>query len=240
MRNALAIMQRELLSLFFSPIGYIVIAGFLVVTGIWAVVLAQSFEPGKPASLRWVFQFAPYVLAVFVPAICMRTLSEEYRTGSIETLMTAPVTDTQLVLGKFLAALSFCIVMLAGTAVYLLIMMIFGNPDPWMSLSSYIGLLLLGAAFSAVGVFASSLTRNQVVAWILAAVPLLLLVAFTAWIVPQTEGWLRHVLQYVNLSRHMDDFNKGLLTSEAVVLLLCSVALFLFVSIKVVESRRWR
>lgn len=239
MRNTTAIMQRELLSLFFSPIGYIVIAGFLLITGV-IVLVTDSFGPGKPATLRSVFDFTPYVLAIIIPAISMRTLSEEYRTGTIEPLMTAPVSDTQLVIGKYLAALIFYAIMLAGTLIYLVLMMIFGRPDVGASLASYLGLLLVGVAFTAFGVFASSLTRNQIVAWFLGAVPLMLFVWFAAVIVRIAEGSLRTVLQQINVLRHLDQFNRGLVTAEGVVFFLASAALFLFLTVKVVESRRWR
>lgn len=239
MRNVTAIMQRELLSLFYSPIGYIVIAGFLLLTGVF-VLASESFGPGKPASLRDVFRYTPFILTVVVPAICMRALSEEYRTGTIETLMTAPVTDVQLVIGKFLAAFLFYVIMLAGTLVYLVLMMIFGSPDLGSALSAYLGLLLLGAAFTGFGILASSVTRNQIVAWIVAAVPLMLFVWFAAFMVRMAEGGLRRFFQQINVGRHLDQFNQGLVTGEAVVFFAGMAALFLFISVKLVESRRWR
>jgi ABC-2 type transport system permease protein len=239
MRNTTAIMQRELLSLFFSPIGYIVIAGFLLITGV-IVLVTDAFGPGKPATLRNVFDFTPYVLTIIIPAISMRTLAEEYRSGTIETLTTAPVSDTQLVLGKYLAALIFYAIMLAGTLIYLVLMVIFGNPDVGAALASYLGLLLLGTAFTAFGVFTSSLTRNQIVAWMLGMAPLMLFVWFAAFIVRMAEGGLRTVFQQINVLRHLDQFNRGLVTTESVVFFLAVAALFVFLTVKVVESRRWR
>ena len=237
MRNTVAIMQRELLSLFFSPIGYIVVTGFLLITG---VLVMDSFGPGKPATLRSVFGFTPYVLTFIVPAIAMRTISEEYRSGTIETLMTAPVSDVQMVVGKYLAALVFYVIMLVGTLIYLILMMIFGSPDMGASFCSYLGLLLVGMAFTAFGVFASSLTRNQIVAWIVGAVPLILFVWFAGFIVDRTEGWVRDAFQQVNVVRHLDQFNRGLVTLEGVVFFVGTAALFLFLTTKVVESHRWR
>jgi len=239
MRNTVAIMQRELLALFFSPIGYIVIAGFLLLTGI-IVLVTDSFGPGKPATLREVFDFTPYVLAIIAPAITMRAISEEYRNGTIETLMTAPVSDAQMVVGKFLAAVVFYALMLAATLIYLILMQLFGRPDLGASLSSYLGLLLLGGAFLGFGLFTSSLTSNQIIAWMVGAVPLMLFVWFAAYIVGQVQGVLREALQRINVMRHLDQFNRGLVTSESVVLLLGLAALFVFLAIKVVESRRWR
>ncbi len=239
MRNTVAIMQRELLSLFFSPIAYIVVAGFLLLTGV-IVLVTGTFAPGQPATLREVFRFTPYVLSIIIPAIAMRTIAEEYRSGTIETLVTASVTEVQLVLGKFLAALFFYVVMLAGTLIYLVLMMIFGRPDIGASLSSYLGLLLLGMAFMSFGVFASSLTRDQVVAWVIGTVPLMLFVWFAAYFVQTVEGTLRLILQCISVNQHLDQFNQGLITTEGVVFFLAVTVVFLFLSIKVLESRRWR
>lgn len=239
MRNTLAIMQRELLSLFYSPVGYIVIAGFLLLTGV-IVLVTEVFGPGKPATLRSVFDFTPFVLTIIIPAICMRTISEEYRTGAIESLMTAPVTDAQMVLGKYLAALLFYAVMLAGTLVYLVLLMVFGKPDVGSSIAAYLGLLLLGASFAAFGVFASSLTKNQIVAWIVGAVPLMLFVWFASFVARQVQGVTREIFQRINVMRHLEQFDRGLVTAESVVFFLATAVFFLFLSVKVVESRRWR
>ncbi len=239
MRNTIAIMQRELMSLFYSPIGYIVIAGFLLMTGI-LMWMFEAFEPGKPATLRTLFLFTPYALTIIIPAITMRSIAEEYRTGTIESLMTAPVTDSQMVLGKYLASLVFFIVMLAGTLIYLLLMMVYGNPDLGVTFASYLGMLLVGVMFTAIGTFTSTLTRNQIVAWIVAAMPLLLFAALAYWFAPQAYGLLRAVLQQINVVNRLDAYNRGDVTLESVTFFLGAAGLFLFLSIKVVESRRWR
>lgn len=239
MRNITAIAQRELLSLFYSPIGYIVISGFLLLTGV-IVLVTDTFGPGKPATLRAVFEFTPYVLSIIVPAICMRAISEEYRSGTFESLITASVSDVELILGKYLAALAFYGLLLAGTLVYLGLMMIYGSPDIGASLSSYLGLLLVGASFTAFGILASSLTRDQMVAWILGAVPLMLFVWFASYFAQAVQGPLRRVLQQINVRHHLDQFNQGLISIEAVIFFIATAAFFLFLSIKVVESRRWR
>ena len=239
MRNITAIMQRELLSLFYSPMGFIVIAGFWLVTGVivWAT---GAFAPGRPATLQDVFMWTPFVLTIIIPAITMRTLADEYRSGTIETLMTAPVSDTQMVLGKYLASLVFYVIMIAGTLVYLILMEVFGNPDWSASLAAYLGLLLLGVSFMAFGMLASSLSRNQIVAWILGAVPLMLFAWFAFFIVSRVEGWQRVVLQQVNVMGRFTQFARGQVEAGAVVFFLATAALFLFLTVKVVESRRWR
>lgn len=239
MRNTVAILQRELLSLFCSPIAYIVIFGFLLLTGV-VVMVTESLMPGKPASLRQFFQFTPYVLTIIIPAITMRTISEEYRSGSIETLMTAPISDGQMVLGKYLATTIFYAIMLSGTLVYLVVMALYGRPDVGASLASYLGLLMIGALFCAFGVFTSSLSRNQIVAWMAATIPLMLFVWFAAYIVTVVTGPWRDLFQTINVMRHLDQFNRGLVTLESVAFFVVSAVLFVFLSIKVVESRRWR
>jgi len=240
MRNVMAIMQRDVLSLFCSPIGYIVMAGFWLVTGALAVWNADAFGPGKPATLRDIFMWTPFILTIIVPAMCMRSLSEEYRSGTFETLMTAPVSDAAMVLGKYLAALVFYVIMLAGTLIYPLLMAAFGNPDWGEMAAVYIGLLLLGITFTAIGMFASSLTRDQAVAWILGAMPLMLLVLSVYNLVRRVEGWQREFVQQINIIGRFSQFARGQLETSGVVFFLAVAALFLFLTVKVVESRRWR
>lgn len=239
MRATLTITARELLSLFCSPVAYIVMAAFLMLTGV-LVLVTGSFAPGQPATLRSFFQFTPYVLAIVLPAISMRLISEEYRSGTIESLMTAPIDDWQMVVGKYLAALGFYAIMIVFTVAYLVMMIVFGRPDIGASLASYLGLLLVGAMFLAVGLFTSSLTRNQIVAWILAAIPLMLLVWFADYIVQKLEGGGREFFQRINIGRHLDQFNRGLITLESVAFFALAALMFVFFSVKVVESKRWR
>ena len=239
MRNMVAIMQRELLALFYSPIGYVVIASFLLLTGVW-VVVQQVFEPGNPASLRRVFDLMPMIMAFIIPAISMRLISEEYRSGTIETLMTAPLSEVQMVLGKYLAGIVFYGIMIGGTLVYLILLAWFGNPDFGVSLSAYLGLFLLGTAFVGFGLFTSSLTSNQVVAYILAMIPMLMFIWFAQLLVDETSGFVRDVVQRISVVRHLGQFNRGLVTMESIVFFLGLAAFFLFATVKVVESKRWR
>lgn len=237
MRNINAVMSRDLLALFFSPVAYIVIAGFLLITGVLA---RDTFEPGGQATLRAVFDFAPFILAIIIPAISMRAISEEYRNGTIESLMTTPISDAEMVIGKYLASLVFYLVMLGTTLIYLILMSIYGSPDIGAALASYLGLTLLGMSFVAIGIFASSVTSNQIVAWMTAAVPLILIVWFGDWVGRNAEGPLRQFMRSINIRLMIDQFNRGLVTSESVVFFLGTTLLFLFLAIKVVESKRWR
>ena len=237
MRAVVALLNRELLALFCSPVAYVVIAGFLLTTGI---VATAGLGPGQPASLAGVFRFTPLVLAFILPAITMWALSEEYRSGTIEPLLTAPISDMQLVLGKYLAAFAFYIIMLATTLAYLLVLRICGNPDLGAALAAYCGLLLLGAAFLAVGLLASSLTPNQIVAWMVAAIPLTFFVWFAGYVSMRVEGLWRDLVRTVDVNWQLERFNDGQVTTQGLVLFVAATAYFLFLTVKVVESRRWR
>jgi ABC-2 type transport system permease protein len=235
-----AITQRELVSLFCSPIAYIVIAGFWLVTGAITIWNADAFGPGKPATLRDIFMWTPFILTIVIPAMSMRTLSEEYRSGTFETLMTAPVSDAQMVFGKYLASLVFYVIMIGGTLIYPLLMEVFGNPDWGEVFALYLGLLLLGIAFTAFSMFASSLTKDQAVAWILGALPLMLLVLSVYSLVRRFEGWQREFVQQINVMGRFGQFARGQVELDGIVFFLATAALFLFLTVKVVESRRWR
>lgn len=239
MKATVAIMQRELLSLFCTPIGYVVIAGFLLITGV-LMLITGSFEPGQPATLRQIFAFMPFILAFVVPAIAMRTLSEEYRTGTIEGMLTAPVSDTELVLGKFLGAYVFYVGMLATSLVYPVLMTLYGSPDWGAVLSTYLGLLLIGFLFTAVSVFTSSFSNNQVVSWIVGAVILAALFLGGYFLVKYVSGFWRDVVQTVNVMWRFEEASLGMLNTGTLVCYLALSGLFLFVTIKIVESRRWR
>lgn len=239
MKATFAIMQRELLSLFCTPIGYVAIAAFLLVLGIF-MILTGSFEPGQPATLRAMFGPLPIALAVIIPAIGMRSLSEEFRSGTIEGVMTAPVSDAFLVTGKFLAALVFYIVMLATSLVYPLAIGWFGSPDWGAMFSTYIGLVLIGALFTAVSIFTSSLSANQVIAWILAVIPLAFFAVMGFLFVSQTSGILRTVLQAITVSNRFEEASLGILSTGSIVFFVATSAMFLFLTTKIVESRRWR
>jgi ABC-2 type transport system permease protein len=232
-------MQRELLSLFCSPIAYVVIAGFLLIIGVWTMY-QQTIAPGRQATLRDLFTITPFVLTIVIPAIAMRSIAEEYRSGTIESLMTAPVADAELVLGKFLASLLFYVILLATTLIYMVVLAIYGRPDWGASASAYLGLLMIGVFFLAYSVFASSLTSNQIVAWMLGAVPLMLFAWFGYYFSSALEGWAREAFRQINVIGRFEQFSRGLITIDSVVFFVAASGVFLFLTVKVVESRRWR
>ncbi len=242
MRNVLALTQRELSSFFFSPIAYVVLFAFTFMVGLLFVFLTENFSPGSEASLRDTFNWLPPLLCVAVPLLTMRLLSEEYRSGTIESLMTAPVSDTEVVLGKFFGAYLVYVIMLACTLLNVVLLALFGEPDYGLLASGYFGLLLIGALFVAIGLFFSSITRNQIIAALLGAFFLLVL-TILAWIIVQfasVEGPLRLVLQMVSIMDRFQYFNRGLVDLNNLVFFVGGTVFFLFLAVKVVESRRWR
>jgi ABC-2 type transport system permease protein len=184
MKKILTIARREMAGYFFSPLAYVVGALFLCVCGFKfappPAFLSGSREwfilvPHQQASLRSLFEMMGLAMVVAAPLLTMRLISEETNSGTIETLLTAPVTDTQVILGKFLGVLLFYLTMLGSTLVFLLLMLAFSVPDPGVIVLGYLGMILLGAAFLSVGLFASTLTRHQILA---AAVAIAILSVF--------------------------------------------------------------
>ncbi|MBW2600832.1 MAG: ABC transporter permease subunit, partial [Deltaproteobacteria bacterium] len=165
MGQVIHIFKKEFMAYFVSPIAYIVISIFLLITG-W--LFFTTFFLNNQANLRNFFALLPIIFSFVVPAITMRLFSEELNVGSYETLLTMPVTLRDVVAGKFLAALAFVITMLVPTASYPITVSFLGRLDWGPVAGGYIGAILLGAAFCSIGLFASSLTRNQIIAFIIA------------------------------------------------------------------------
>ncbi len=235
MRNTLTIAQRELYAYFVSPIAYIVTAAFLVIGGyLFSLILYFSRE----ATMRFIFGNLSFILLLIAPMITMRLLAEEHRSGTIELLLTAPVRDWEVVLGKFMASLTLFVAMIALTLVYPLVLFVFGSPDGGPILSGYLGLLLAGAGYLSVGLFTSSLSRNQIVSAVLGIVLLLVL-----WLADAAGsfagGGISSILSYLSLSSHTSDLTRGVIDTKDVIYYLSFIASFLFLAVRSLESRRW-
>ncbi len=236
MKTILTIARRELNSYFASPIAYVVAAAFLVVTGfLFYLILAYSRE----ASLRGIFANMSVLLLLVAPALTMRLLAEEQRSGTIELLLTAPVRDFEVVLGKFLGGLGLIAAMLALTLYYPLVLFLYGSPEKGHIISGYLGVLLLSAAFVAIGLFASSLTANQIVAAVVTFMILLLL-----WLIGAAADIasppIADIFRYMSIERYYDDFTRGVVDSKAVVYFASVMVVFLFATVRSLETRRWR
>lgn len=236
MRNIGIILKRELNAYFTSPAAYVIIAVFLLVMGF---LFAFAVYFNRQASLRPMFLNANIILLLVAPILTMRLLAEEQRTGTIELMLTAPLREVELVLGKFFASMVFLIAMLVLTLWYALVLRALGNPDPGPMLAGYIGILLFGAGFMAVGLFASSLSQNQIVA---AFISFGILLMF--YIIDSAGaflgGSLQAVLSYVSMTPHLDDFTKGVIDTKDVVYYLSLIVVCLFLTTTVLQVRRWR
>ncbi len=238
MSRAVVIAKRELSSYFFSPIAYVAMALFLLATG---VSFFDDFEPGQPAGMRSIFEWMVWLLVFVVPVLCMGLLAQEWATGTIETLMTAPVGETDVVVGKFLGSLGFFAVLLVPTLFYVLMLRIYGRPDLWPIVSGYLGILLVGALFIAIGLFCSSLTRSQVVAAVTAAAILFVVTIVPWWLSTKATlaGFWRAVADQ-SVFRRYTDFAKGVIDTGNLIFFLAATAVFLFLTVKVLEMRRWK
>ncbi len=246
MRKALSLAHRELTAYFFSPIAYVVAALLLGAASaifFWGLTwlnIEPIFRPGNEASLRSLFEALAYIMIFAIPLLTMRLLSEEYNTGTIETLMTSPVTDTQVILGKFLGVMGFYVALLATTTVYLIVMIVYGQPDPGVAAMGYLGMLLLGAAFAAVGLFASAITRHQLLAALVSMTILAVLGLMMQAIVRHAGPPWNLLAAKLNIMTYFKDFSRGVFDTRGLVFFLSMAALFLFLSVKTLESRRWR
>lgn len=238
MKKAFILARREMAGYFFSPMAYVIGALFLLSSGLW--FFHRIFVPGHEASLRQLFDAMGYIMIFAVPLLTMRLVSEEFRSGTIETLMTAPVTDAEVIGGKFLGVMSFYLVLLACTGVFMVLMGLYGEPDPGVALTGYIGMVLLGAAYAAVGVFASTLTPYQLVAALVAMSILAVFTVLMQVLVTHGPEPLNYVAAKLNAMTYFKDFSRGVLDTRGVVYFLSATGLLLFLSVKALESRRWR
>ncbi len=213
MRQAIPIFKKEFRSYFVSPIAYIVIAIFLLVTG-W-FFFATFFLVGQ-ANLRNFFSLLPLIFSFVIPAITMRLVSEELNIGSYEILLTMPVTLTDVIVGKFLAAVAFIIAMLIPTLAYPVTVAALGQLDWGPVAGGYLGAVLLGAAFSAIGLFASAMTRNQIIAFIVAMAVcfILTLIDKMLFFLPRS---MLGVLAYLGADFHFQNISKGIIDSRDII-----------------------
>ncbi|MBO9362284.1 MAG: ABC transporter permease subunit [Thermoflexus sp.] len=242
MRNVWAIARRELGTYFVSPIAYLVGAAFLVMMGFffYTDVVFTVLSRSEP-TMRYVFGVMTTILLFVAPVLTMRLLAEEQRLGTLELLLTAPVRDWEVVLGKYLAALVFYLGLLLATAVYpLLLFWMRGNPDVGPILSGYLGMALFGAALLSIGLFSSSLSQNQVVAAVVGIGVVILLAVASLPADGITDPTLQQILNHLDLRNHLLNFRRGLIDTVDIVYYLSVTAVFLFLTVQILNSRRWR
>ena len=254
MNNMLAIAHKELKSYFASPIAYIVIGFFSLLFGYFFYALLLYFErqslqfAGLGAQqtlnvndqlIRPVFLNASVILLFVLPMVTMRTYAEEKRSGTIELLLTAPLTDFQIIMGKFLGAMALYAAMLAITIIHMALLFAFGNPELLPIVTAYLGLLLMGGCFVSVGLLISSLTKNQIVAGMITFAVFLLLWVIN-WIGSFTGPTTQDVLNYLSITDHLDDFTKGIIDTKHLVYYVSFIAFGLFLTARSVDTERWR
>jgi ABC-2 type transport system permease protein len=238
MKKMLVLAKREMAACFFSPLAYVIGALFLLTCALW--FFYEILAPGNEASLRPLFEAMAYVMVFAAPLLTMRLLSEEFRSGTIETLMTAPVTDAQVVLGKFLGVMAFYVLLLIGSLVFLIIMAAFGQPEPGAALMGYLGMLLLGAAFVSVGMFTSTITPHQLLAAVVGIAILAFFGILMQLLVKYGSAPWNYLAAQLNTMTYFKEFSRGIFDTRGLVFFLSAAAYFLFLSVKVLESRRWR
>lgn len=236
--RVIALTERELAANFLSPVAYVVAALFLIASGY--LFMSNTLIEGGEASMRFMLDSMAWLLVFAVPLLTMRVLADEYATGTIETLMTAPISDVEVVIGKFIGVMVFYIALLATTIAHVILLFNYGAEDLGVVMYGYLGMVLLGGMYVAVGLFASSLTRYQLVA---ALIGMALLAVFTVLVdaLASWQGGLwRVVLGYVNVLHHFKDFSRGIFDTKSIMFFLSNTVFFLFLAVKVMESRRWR
>lgn len=240
-----ALYFKELRSFLSSVIGYVFILIYLIASGLFHWVISgdigTNLLEGQEADMIPFFNLSPLIFLMLIPAITMRSIAEERRTGTIELLFTRPISDLKIILAKYFAGVTLLIVALLPTVVYYISMYVLGNPvgiiDGGATFTSYIGLILLGATFVAIGIFASSLTSSQIVAFILAM--------FLCWLIYQgfdllgsfnLMGKFDSVLKYCGVTFHYDGIKRGVIDTKNIVYFLTVIALFIYAALTVIKS----
>ncbi len=236
MRDALTIWKKELRIYFVSPLAYVFLSAFLFLAGLFfylGVTLTGE------ASLRVLLGNLAITQLFVLPMLTMRHFAEERRQGTLEMLLTAPVSLGAVVIGKWLASLTLCLLMFAGTLLFPIVLAYYGDPDWGVMATSYLGLCGVAAAFCAAGLFASSLTDDQVAAGLVGIVILL-----PFWLVGRAEALLPEewadAIRPLSVLMHLDSFNRGVLDTADIFYFVAFTFVFLFLTYRSLESRRWR
>jgi ABC-2 type transport system permease protein len=237
MHNILTIFKKEFKTYFLSPIAYVFIIVYLVATNF---LFFQGFFIMNQASMRNYFGLLPWIFLFFVPAITMRSWAEEKKEKTIELLLTWPLSDLEVVTGKFLASFAFLSISILLSITVPITIAILGKPDVGPIIGGYVGALLMGGAYMAIGLWISSLTENQIVAFILGVVVIFILFIISSpFVTMAVPYYLVPVLTNLGLGSHFESIGRGVIDSRDVVYYLSVIGFFLFLNIRSLESRRW-
>jgi ABC-2 type transport system permease protein len=236
MSPALVISRREIRTYFNSPVAYIVVSAFTILTGY--LFFTQLFLE-KQADMRGFFNIMPLMFMFMVPAITMRLLADEKSSGTLELLITMPVRDWEVVVGKFLAAMALLCTAVGLTLAFALTVRALGPLDRGPAIGGYIGLVLMGGAYASIGVMASSLTRNSIVSFILAFV-----ISFGLYLLGRLTQFLPQAWQglvaYLSIDGHFENIGRGVIDSRDLIYYFSVIAVGLLVATLSLESRRWK
>jgi ABC-2 type transport system permease protein len=236
MNNALTIFRREMRSYFNSPVAYIVITLFLLVSGYF---FSSTLFLNNSADLRSLFGIAGFILMLFTPAVTMRLLAEERRAGTIEILVTLPIKDEEIVVGKFLAGFALTAISIVLTFIAYLTIASLGNPDFGAAFGGYLGLILMGAVYVAIGMFTSSLSPNQIIAFIVGFV-----IIFAFFMLDKVLVFLPDALasffEYLSIDYHYGNISRGVIDSRDLIYYFSMIFFFLYLAVKMTQLRKWR
>lgn len=241
-----ALLSKEIRSFLSSLIGFVVIGVFLLITGLFMWIFPGDFnvlDMGY-ANIDTLFIISPWVFMFLIPAVTMRSFAEEKRTGTIELIFTKPLTDTQITLSKYFAGLLLVIITLLPTLIYYFTVYLLGNPtgniDSGGTWGSYIGLLLLAAGYVAIGIFASSITNNQIVSFLLSALMCFFMyTGFQSLGSFELFGPLDNLIIKLGIQDHYSSLSRGLIDSRDVVYFLALITIFILLTKTVIGSRKW-
>lgn len=233
--NIKVIFNKEFKSYFNSPVAYILIFVFL---GLLSWFYVSNIFLINIASMRSMFVIIPIIFLFFIPAITMRLLAEEKKSGTFELLTTKPVNDTDIVLGKFLASWALVIISLLPTLIYYITIVAIGNIDSGAVFGGYLGLLLMSAVYVSFGLFASSLSENQILAFILGFLITLVFFFFdkTLFYLP---GWLVSTVEYLGIDYHFSNMARGIIDSRNIIYFLSLIFFSLYATVVSLERRKW-
>lgn len=238
MNNIKHIFKKEVSSYFNSPMAYIFLVIFAIVNSFF---FTNIFFKINQSDLRTLFNIIPLVYLFFIPAICMSLIAKEKNTGTMEVLTTLPITDTELVIGKFLSALFLIFVGLLFTFIQLYTLIQTGTDIDYGAIfTGYLGLLLLGAVYSSIGIFASSISKDQIVAFIIGVFLVLLFYLMDKTILLFTPPFMASFIQYLAVDYHLTNISRGVIDSRNIIYFLSVISFFLFMTIRLLESRKWK
>jgi ABC-2 type transport system permease protein len=237
MQSILTIFKKEFQTFFLSPIAYVFITVYLMAT---SFLYFQGFFIVNQAEMRQYFDLLPWIFLIFIPVVTMRSWAEEKKAKTLELLLTWPLSDMEVVMGKFLAAFAFLAISILLSISIPITLLFLGNPDMGVIIASYAGALLMGAAYLAIGLWVSSLTENQIIAFILGVfITLAMLIIGFPFVTMLLPDFLVPLFNFLGLGNHFESIGRGVIDSRDIVYYLSVIFIFLFLNVRTLESRKW-